>query len=397
MDAARIYDEMIIRYLLKEAGPEEERIVLEWMNTDPNNRLRVETFANTLQLISIKQQVAKINVDEEWNKLQEIVFKNPQAIEDPTEVRDYTWERLEEEKRTTKGKLFKMLFAGAIAASVILFIIGFGTGWFSPSPKSETVVVQPEKERRGKLVDPLMAVVQHEVNTSGKTKQLILPDGSAIALSDSSELTYKEPIDRSRREVYLVGQADFKVAKNKARPFSVISENVATTAIGTVFTVTAKDKESSIRIRLHEGKVVVRSWQAHEGKWTKDIFLTPGQELVYDKKLKTARVHSFIRQKPAAKQAANKSKDNPSIPHYDKGSWFMFNNQPLGEIFDVLADMYDVKIEYKKKDVKDMYFIGTYEKSDSLEKILSQIVLLNNLKLTKQNEVFRIERPITKK
>ena len=75
----------------------------------------------------------------------------------------------------------------------------------------------------------------------------------------------------------------------------------------------------------------------------------------------------------------------------------MFNNQELGEIFDALADMYDVKIEYKKKDVKDMYFIGTYDKSDSLEKILKQIVLLNNLKLTKHNEVFRIEKPIIKK
>jgi hypothetical protein len=75
----------------------------------------------------------------------------------------------------------------------------------------------------------------------------------------------------------------------------------------------------------------------------------------------------------------------------------MFNNQSLPEIFDALAEMYDERIVYAKKDVKNMYFIGTYDKSDSLEKILKQITLLNNLRLTKQNDTFRIERQIAKK
>jgi hypothetical protein len=89
--------------------------------------------------------------------------------------------------------------------------------------------------------------------------------------------------------------------------------------------------------------------------------------------------------------------DSPTIPNYDKGSWFMFNNQSLSEVFDALAAMYDVRIVYSKEDIKNMYFIGTYEKSDSIERILNEIALLNKLQVSKLDNGFKIERKALKK
>jgi transmembrane sensor len=397
MEPESVYDEVITRYLLNEAAPEEINFVLDWMTADEKNRLYVESLRSTLHLINLKQSTAKVNIDDEWVKFRNNLFPDHKTTAHFNEYKNPEWKDFTEEKPGRRANVFKLLIASSVAASV-LFLIGLSAGWFSPAVTPDGVVVQKEKAPESQAkIDPLMAVVQHEVNTSGKTKQFLLPDGSEILLADSSELTYKEPANGGRRDVYLVGKADFKVVKNKIKPFTVFSEDISTTAIGTRFTVIAKEKDKFIQIRLYEGKVVIKLLKGYSEKWTKEIYLLPDQALMFDKSRKAATVVSFAGQKQAGSQTINQTKDSPSIPHYNKGSWFMFNNQSLPEIFDALAEMYDERIVYAKKDVKNMYFIGTYDKSDSLEKILKQITLLNNLRLTKQNDTFRIERQIAKK
>jgi transmembrane sensor len=391
MESERKYDEVITRFLLDEAAPEEEKFVLDWMAADEKNRLYIESLRNTLHLVDVSRQTSKIEVEKEWEQFCKVVFDqqpkvlhlNPYALPDG--------ESSFREEPAPRARLYKLLIAAAVAASILL-IVGFGAGWFSTGSKPETAVAKKENALKEAKIDPLMAIVQHEVNTSGKARELILPDGSKITLSDSSELTYKEPVDGKRRDVYLVGKADFRVAKNKVKPFTVFSEEISTTALGTMFSVTAKKSDRMIRIKLFEGKVVVRSLKGYNKNWTGELYLRPGQELAYDRKQKTATVTSFAVETKSHVKVVNQVKENPSIPHFDKRSWFMFNNQALSEIFDALAEMYDAKILYSKKDVKDMYFIGTYDKSDSLDKILKQIALLNDLKVTQQNGTYKIEK-----
>jgi transmembrane sensor len=398
MEPESQYDELIARYLLNEASPEEEQFVSEWMAAEEKNRLYVDRLQKALQFVSLSSKNAEINVDKEWEQLRRIISKEQSQglpINQYEATGDYDIE--EEKQQSGRARIYKLLIGAAIAASVI-FVIGLDSGWFSSSVLPDNPTAQRKTPAKDEAkIDPLMAVVQHEVNTSGKTKQLILPDGSKIALFNNSELTYKEPADGKRRDVYLVGKADFAVAKNKAKPFTVFSENISTTAIGTVFTVNADKNDKFIRVKLTEGKVVVRSLKGYNDKWTGARYLVPGQELVYDKQRKTVLVNSFVMEKQTSGKVAVRAKENPSIPHYDKRSWFMFNNQALSEIFDALGEMYHVKIVYAKKDVKDMYFIGTYDRSDSLNKILNQIALLNHLKVTRSKDTFKIEKHIPKK
>lgn len=394
MESGSNYDDLLIRYLLNEASPEEQRLVLDWIKANEKNALDAEELRKVLRLIAIKQGINKIDVDEEWSRLRSEILKKRAPV---IHLDDYenSEDKIDaEEKRKHRAKVYKIILSSAVAASVVL-LIGFASGWFTNGKQPEnTIGRQTKTPKTEDRIDPLMAVVQHEVNTSAKIKRLVLPDGSGIVLYDSSELTYKEPASGNERNVYLVGKAEFNVAKNKAKPFTVFSGDVSTTAVGTVFTVTAKPAEKNIRIRLDEGKVVVKPVRGYNEKWAKELYMTPGQELTYDKSRQTVSVQSSALTKPAP---ANGAKDNPAIPHYDKRSWFMFNNQSLSGVFDALAEMYDVKILYAKKDVKNMYFIGTYDKSDSLEKILTQIALLNNLKVTRSKEAFTIEKQSAKK
>lgn len=396
MEPGTIYDDLITRYLLDEATPEEKKLVKDWMAADEKNRLYVEALQKTIHLVSLTRRTERVDVNKEWEQLRQVAFKEQSQISHFSQYNTPEWELHEEDTQNRKARIYKLIAGAAVAASV-MFLVGLGAGWFSYGIKPEDRITQQEKLTEVKPnVDPLMAVVQHEVNTSGKTKQLILPDGSRIALFDSSEITYKEPVDASKREVYLVGKADFQVAKDKAKPFTVFSGEISTTAIGTRFTVVAKKKEKTISIKLFEGKVVIKSLAGYNDKWAKDLYLQPVQELVYDKIRKTVTIYTFSKEKTLNK-AASQVQENPSIPNFDKRSWFMFNNQPVSEILDALAEMYGVKIYYSKNDVKDMYFIGTYDKSDSLENILKQIALLNNLKLTVHKDTFKIEKQAVKK
>ncbi|MBD0288626.1 MAG: hypothetical protein ICV79_24875 [Flavisolibacter sp.] len=74
MEPESPYDEVITRYLLNEADPDEVKFVWEWIEADEKNRLYVESLRNTLHLIELKQGAAKVNVDDEWAQFRQHVF-----------------------------------------------------------------------------------------------------------------------------------------------------------------------------------------------------------------------------------------------------------------------------------------------------------------------------------
>jgi ferric-dicitrate binding protein FerR (iron transport regulator) len=262
-----------------------------------------------------------------------------------------------------------------------------------PAPKE--VAIERQKEKPDNNLQKT-SLTHRETNNSGKIKKLILQDGSVILLSDKSEVSFSEPFTGSKRDIYLTGRADFEVAKDKTKPFTVFSGPIATTALGTRFTVEAFKNGAFISVKLYEGKVVVRSADGSRSALKDLVYLLPGQKLIYDANRSVANVEKF-KPEPSYKNHRNADEayepnDNPSIPKKNKGSWYMFNNQPLAKVFDQLEDMYNVKINYSKKDVARLYFIGTFNKSDSLEKVLHQIALLNNLKISKKNNTFEISK-----
>jgi ferric-dicitrate binding protein FerR (iron transport regulator) len=273
----------------------------------------------------------------------------------------------------------------AVAASIIL-VIGLGIALFNNQSGEQSLSVQNNNKR----ADSTMFIVRHEVNTTGKQKRIQLEDGSLIVLADKSEITYREPFT-NKRNINLIGKAYFKVAKDKTKPFTVFSGAISTTALGTEFTVTAFEKANQITVRLYEGKVVVEALNKGDKKLKNDVYLLPGQAFVYGK---NSAVRTFKVNKAAPEAIINdeQSNDNPSIPQDIKGSWYMFNNQTLGDVFDQLSAMYNVQIVYRKKDVEHIYFTGKYNQSDSIESILNDIAILHKLTITREGNEFIVSK-----
>lgn len=119
---------------------------------------------------------------------------------------------------------------------------------------------------------------------NGTREKVVLPDGSVIHLNSGSHILYPKNLEGKTRMIYLVGEADFKVAKNPEKPFIVRSSNMMITALGTEFNVRAYPEEKFITATLIEGKVKVNCND------TISYVLIPNQQVVYNKSTLTGQL-----------------------------------------------------------------------------------------------------------
>lgn len=390
MESINPNDELLIEYLVSDISPEERVIVENWINASEENRRYFESLKNVWQLSgeekALNYLLDELNVDDKWNRIKLAIAEKEDKI-----VSINKWIKDNDENQgqspSRKSGIYRFFVRVAIAASVLLVI---GLGWkFLASNKQEIPIAQSPK----KVVDSLVAVVRHEVNTTGKEKRVQMPDGSLVVLADKSEITYQEPF-ANKRDITLIGKAFFKVARDKTKPFTVISGDISTTALGTEFTVTTFKHTNKIIVRLYEGKVLVKAADKTNRKLRDGVYLLPGQAFVYGGQTAAKVKEIKISSTAAPEQILNeeRTRDNPSLPENAEDPYFMFNNQPLGQVLDDLAGLYNVNIVYDTKDVQNLFFIGKYNRTDSLETILRRIAILNNLTVTKKNNAFIISK-----
>lgn len=380
-------ERLFVSYLLKELNTGEEEFLVRTMENDEHVRLQFEDFQKVWALLGIKQAVDTIDINAERRHLERIIQSRSINSIPAEPIQELYAGDIEDQK---KSKIFSILRKVAVAASVLFLLGMFYLLYPSDKEKNTDVAIEEPAE-----VNP-MAFVRNEKNNSGKTKTIQLEDGSRIILWDQSEISFAEPFEDNKRDIQLKGKASFKVFKDKSRPFTVFSGELSTTALGTEFTVTNFEKDQLITVRLTEGRVMVNTTGGTNTKLNKPFYLVPGQELLYNKKNGTARIRNYKTVSGAPRESARKkidsSYDNPSIPKNTKGSWYMFNNQSLPDIFDQLEKMFGTQIDYKRKDVQKLYFIGRFDKSDSLEYILKNITRINKLTLRKEKDKFIISK-----
>jgi transmembrane sensor len=276
-------------------------------------------------------------------------------------------------KKTISGRLIFWRVAAACIITATIAVWMFNISKNIQSPRIATTPVPGNEwiERR---------------NITDTAIITLLEDGSKVTMFPAATIRYHKDFAKyTRRDIYMSGEAYFEVAKNKSKPFTVYSGYIGTTALGTAFRVLAPLNENGIKVRLNEGKVVVVITDTALKK-LQDYYLLPGQELVLTSKNKPGAIRTFIKNKTFVKSIAVK----PFLQKTDES--YIFNNQTLADVLDQLAVIYDVKINYSEKDIGTIYFIGKIERNDPVEKIISDIALLNKLSLKKQNGGFILTR-----
>ncbi len=182
----------------------------------------------------------------------------------------------------------------------------------------------------------------------GGEYSLVLADGSRVYLNAESQLKFPVAFIGDERKVYLKGEAYFDVAKNEGKPFIVETDEVKVEVLGTEFDVRAYEEEEVVSTTLVDGKVKV--WAGD-----RDIALLPSEQAVWtssEEKLEVRQV---------------------DVERYVgwKNGRLVFDKTPIHQIMDEMERWYDLKVEYRKEELKNETFSLNIEKYDDFKQILN--------------------------
>jgi transmembrane sensor len=263
-----------------------------------------------------------------------------------------------------------------IAAAALVVITGTLVLYYGLSTKQATTVAGNEA-----IVPVSKETIIAVKNHTGAHTAVHLQDGSEVQLAAGSELRYEEPFSAIHRHVYLSGKGFFKVAKDPNRPFTVYSNHIATTALGTSFTITAWPHKNNISIALHTGKVVVQHITTGNTATMSDVYLAPGEQVTCNIATGKATMQQPV---PANNHA-------PSLGSRT-GLAIAFTDEPIVNVLNAIEKGYAVRLQYNKEALADMIFTGRIREKDSLSQVLKRISILYNLNIKETRNGFIIQQ-----
>lgn len=283
------------------------------------------------------------------------------------------------------GRLIKTWFRRLSVAAAILLLAASVVVWYQHQQHTAaaTAVLPLKKDT---LTTPAMHWVTVR-NDAPMRKTVTLEDGSVAILNRHAAIQYQRGFEPHQRKIMLSGTAFFTVAKDKQRPFSVHSGDIVTTAIGTAFSVTWRDAGSPVLVQLYEGKVRVQQTPAAaSGNPVAAVYLLPGEQCSYQRTDRRMAVTRFSRLKEAQEATV------AGAPEDALKDTLLFNNKPLAAVLQQLQQRYNTTIQYKDKEIADIYFSGKVVKTDSLQMVLRIIAQMNALQLNQQNGQFQLSK-----
>jgi transmembrane sensor len=259
-------------------------------------------------------------------------------------------------------------WAASIAIIGFAVFVALNQPEFPKSDQAQVNVVQPA----GKSYQ----------NDQQKDIRIVLPDASVVRLSPESKLTYQADFGLKVRNVQLSGKAEFKVAKDALRPFTVYAGKITTTALGTQFTVNTRVK-NQVQVRLIEGRVVVRA--AGPGKFSMHpTFLVPGDQLNVDQLTGALRLKQSqnSRIRDAVHQVLRP--ENPEV--------LVFRQESLVSVLSQLQTHYQQAIEFDETELAGLSFTGKVREKDQVKDLLNIVCSMNGLDFTIQEDKIIIRK-----
>jgi ferric-dicitrate binding protein FerR (iron transport regulator) len=186
-----------------EATHEEQQAVDAWLERDPVHRAEYNAFARLWEITGGVSPQGEIDLEAEWKKMDAAIAPSARRIS----------------------------LAGILRiAAMVLLVSALGLAGLRINSKRNSA---PSHEIAG----------------------LTLPDGSRVTLNAGSRIIYRRGFGVSHRELELIGEAYFEVAKNPELAFTVSSGEARIKVTGTVFNVKAYRNKPEIRVTVTEGRV----------------------------------------------------------------------------------------------------------------------------------------------
>lgn len=186
----------------------------------------------------------------------------------------------------------------------------------------------------------------------GGQYQVVLSDGTKVWLNAASSLRFPAVFTGTERNVTLKGEAYFEVAKDRKKPFHVITSNgMNVEVVGTGFNVMAYDDESDIKTTLVEGEVKVTTFGS-------SIHLLPMQQAVLNK----------------STESLTKSAADVEEAIAWKDGRFYFNDENIVSIMRKLSRWYNVEVIYNGT-VPSGHYAGSIKRQAEISQVLKMLEL----------------------
>lgn len=181
-----------------------------------------------------------------------------------------------------------------------------------------------------------------------------LPDGTHVSLGSKTTFHYNKDYGKSKRIVYLEGEAYFDVAKQKDKPFIVKTQEQDIEALGTKFNVMAYPLDSLIITTLLEGCVRLTTLNL-----PKQTVMRPNQQFIYNRN---------------TKQTSLLQVDAQQFISWTTG-YYYFHEQNLKAILDRLSHVYGVQFTVNSEVLNQRTFTGTFYRGQSMKDIMDIVNL----------------------
>ncbi len=308
----------------------------DWIEDDSERQVLVEKAFGILDRLSLKWNKVELEVRYQRVREELTVLESAKIIAlEPITKRVYWWRY-------------------AAAASVVLAL----ATWFL-IPKNNTISKDtPSVSATEKLVEePLKRAL---------VRFFKLPDGTKVQLKVGSELTLAEDFGKTERVVTLKGEAKFEVAHDANRPFRVKTDNVVTTALGTIFVARSTANGKMGQVSLIEGKVKVEYKATINNDAPKAaVMLTEGTQVRFEKE---TPVFSEIEKLPS------------QIVNWQQLKVLSVEKMQLSEVFSKLSDTYGVRFEGVDKELANYSVTGMFDTNLPLSDIMEVLAFANDFK-----------------
>lgn len=265
-------------------------------------------------------------------------FPDQEVILSREKIKNILLQRLFTNKKRDKRVISSLSFA-------LVTLVGIFTG-YSPFVSST------------KDVD-LFAGITTIQTGQGETTICVLPDSTKIWLNYKSKIEYQiaNEANEKTRQIKIVGEAFFDVAKTKNIPFEVITENTKIRVYGTQFNV--RQREKDLVVTLVEGSMAV--FTNNDDK--KVSQLVPGDQVILNKE---------------GKLLSKQTIDTSRVSFWTEGK-YEYKNVTLKEIVRDLNEIYGFNIVIKNNKLNDERYRFVIDHKKSLLQTLQFLKETTNL------------------
>ncbi|MBL4624984.1 MAG: FecR family protein [Flavobacteriales bacterium] len=317
--------DLIAKVLSKEASVDEQQKLEAWIARSPGNQI---AFNGAKQLYLASAQKPAVNTDAAWNKLNSRIKDN---THEQSKVVSINWRR--------------NIAAVLVVALGLLGLLKLMSG--------------------GEMI---------EVFALNGVQEVILEDGTHVHLNKGSKLFYPEKFSGDYRNVELIGEAFFDVAKNKNNPFIIhTTQGAKIKVVGTSFNVVAREQTDVVEVVVETGKVILtEDYENNEN--SSSVELIPGEIGIYSQ---------------TQKQAKKSVNINPQFLFW-LNKTLIFKKTDLKTVVATLNGIYNVDIHLKNEGLSNCRITATF-KNEQLETILMIIEQTLNVKVNARDGHIEIE------